>query len=348
MTKRKVLGRVAIGLLIFLLICTFLSRSIYLAMLPEVETGSVSTGNLSNDLYYIGSFDYTEKQTVTAGSNWLLTEVNCKIGDTVEKGDLLATVDMTDADLERRGLALNLESLQAALKQTTGTLARAQMQLSIDQAQRQLDLFDESYPKNGKIYAKAAGRVLTASYVTGDTAYAGSVVFEIQTEDSRPVVSWTASYEEGRSFDVGDSVQIAFAVEQDGKQNQQSLKNFIAQKELDAESGNWVFSLTLTNFTNTIPLQARPTITLTNELASGMQIVPVSALTSTGSDSAVVYVVNSRQGIFSEEYYITQVEVKVRAQNNIDAAVEGNLAENAKVVTYSSKSLSNGAVVTLA
>ena len=136
MTKRKILTRVAVAAFIILVLCTMLSKSIYLAMLPQVETAKISNGSVTDSLSYTGTFDFTDKTTVTAKAEWNFTEVNISAGKEFLAGDVLAKVDMTDFDLSRRQMEMNLSALKAQLKNTYGEEAKASVQLSLDMAQR--------------------------------------------------------------------------------------------------------------------------------------------------------------------------------------------------------------------
>ena len=346
MTKRKVLIRVTIGLLIFLVICTVLSRSIYLAMLPQVSTSKVSTGSVNATLNYTGTFDYTNKQTVKAGAAWNLTEVNVKAGQSVNKGDVLAKVDMTDADLTRRQLEFNVANAKAQLKNAYGKDAKAQVQLSVDMAERSLEQFIASYPKDGVIKAETDGSVLSCNFVTGDTAAAGTVVMEIRTEESAPIIQWNVNGDEADKFDVGTDVTVTFMGLKKGSKETFTLKGSVSNKTTDVMTETTTCQVELKSFNNEIPLNSVPTVTYSEITASGA-IVPVSALTAMGGDNYILYVVNTRQGVFGEEHVVKQVEVKKTGDNNVDAVVDGDLSADAKVVTYSSKALSDGLSVAL-
>lgn len=345
MTKKKVLVRITVTVLILLVVCTMLSRSIYLAMLPQVSTSKVSMGNISTTLNYDGAFDYSKKQTVIAKEAWQFTEVNVKAGDPVEKGDVLAKINMADADLTARQLEMNIKGLETQLKNTYGKDAKAAVQLSLDVERRKQEQFFATYPKNGVIKAKTDGRVLACNYQTGDVAVPETLVMDLQTSDSQPIVQWTTSLEEGESMNVDSSVALNFIALKKGSKELFTLKSEITSKVQDVENNCWNFEVQMGMFDNQIPLESKPRITYSEATANGQTIVPVSALTYMGGDQAILYVVSTRQGVFGEENIVKQVEVKVLADNNINAAIEGTLEQNDKIVTYASKSLHDGAVV---
>lgn len=346
MTKRKVLIRITVALLIFLVACTVLSRSIYLAMLPQVSIAKMQEGVISSDLSYTGTFDYTEKQTVRAEAVWKLTEVNFQTGDSVEKGDVLAKVDMTDADLTCRQLELNVSSAQSQLKNAYGKDAKAQAQLALDMAERALEQFTESYPKNGVIRAESDGVLLSCNYQIGDAVPAGEVIMEVRTEDSMPVAQWAVTGSEAEKFDVGVGVLLSFTGLKRGSKEAFSLRGNIISKTIDTASGATICRALLKGFNGEIPLNTVVDITYSETVASGM-IVPLSALVPMGGENYILYVVETQQGVFGEEHIVRQIQVKKVGDNNVDAVVEGALSPLDSIVSNSSKTLTDGASVAL-
>ncbi len=345
MTKRKILTRVAVAAFIILVLCTMLSKSIYLAMLPQVETAKISNGSVTDSLSYTGTFDFTDKTTVTAKAEWNFTEVNISAGKEFLAGDVLAKVDMTDFDLSRRQMEMNLSALKAQLKNTYGEEAKASVQLSLDMAQRSYDKFMATYPQNGVITAPYDGSVLSCSVKAGDTAWNGNTVLELKSLESKPIVRWSASYKEGEAFVEGSDVTLYFQALKQGSLENFTVKSQIDTKLYNAETGGWDFEITLTGFKNEIPLNAVASIMLTRNLANGT-VVPSAALAKTGLDKATVYTVRTRQGVFGEEDYVTATEVKVVADNGYQAVIEmSGVGSDDRVVTYASKSLTDDATV---
>lgn len=346
MTKRKILTRVTIAVVIILVLCTMLSRSIYLAMLPQVETSKIANGSVTDSLNFSGSFDFTDQVTVTADSAWELTEVNITAGVEFLAGDVLAKVDMTDFDLSRRQMEMNLKNLKSQLKNTYGADAKASVQLSIDMAQRSYDKFLATYPKNGVIKAPYDGKVLSCNVKAGDTVYAGTDLFTLKSLESKPIVRWSTSYQVGEELVEGSEVTLFFQALKNGKLENFTIKSNIDAKTTNVETGGWNFELTMGGFTNEIPLGAIPNITVNRSLAEGT-VVPSASLTMTGSDSAIVYIVKTRQGVFGKEDYVTATEVKVVADNGYQAVIEMSSVGGSddRVVTYASKSLTDDAAV---
>lgn len=75
--------------------------------------------------------------------------------------------------------------------------------------------------------------------------------------------------------------------------------------------------------------------------------VPLLAL-HTDNDRNFVYVVNEREGILGEEYYVEEINVSVIDKNDKWAAVEGALTTDSEIVSSSTKEVEKGGVVRLA
>lgn len=75
--------------------------------------------------------------------------------------------------------------------------------------------------------------------------------------------------------------------------------------------------------------------------------VPLLALHSE-NDRYFVYVVNEREGILGQEYYVEEINVAVIDKNDTWAAVEGALTSDSKIVSSSTKEVEKGGVVRLA
>ncbi len=346
MTKRKVLTRVAIALLILLVVCTMLSGSIYHAMLPQVSIAEVRLGGINSELTYVGSFDYTNKQTIKAGAAWTMTEVNFKTNQKVEKGEILAKVDMTDADLTRRQLEINLNAAQKRLKNTSDKDAKVQAELAVDVAKRALEQFLASYPKDGVITAESDGRVLSCSYFTGDTVPAGAVLMDVRTEESTPIIRWEARGSEADAMDTGNGVTLSFAAFKNGSEDTYNINGSIYSKITDDLTGVTVFEARLGSFEQEIPLHSVPVITCSKTVAVGT-VVPLSALTDMGGGNYLLYVVDTSQGIFGEEHVVKEIGVQKLGDDNVKAVIVGEVEENAKVATYASKPLKDGMAVAI-
>lgn len=139
-SKRIVLN-LAIVLIVFLIICTFVSRSIYVMLLPKVEVASVETTSLLTQSRVRGKLYYSNEERIIAKTNANVVEIFVKQGDTVKKGDKLFAVDSSDYSIRRKRLELNVLNIENQLKPTELTPAqRSETQAQLDIAKKEYEL----------------------------------------------------------------------------------------------------------------------------------------------------------------------------------------------------------------
>ena len=96
MKRKKLIVKLALGLLAVLLLCTFLSRTVNNLLLPEVTTALVEQTTVPRTTYAAGTLGIEGQQEVRAGKNWVVDEVLVEPGDKVREGDPLFTLELED------------------------------------------------------------------------------------------------------------------------------------------------------------------------------------------------------------------------------------------------------------
>ena len=86
MGKKKYTGRAFWGFLLFALLCTFLSKSIYNYSIPEVTAALPTEGRLDVKVEGTAYIDYADVHTVYSESDGRIQRILAKAGDTVKKG----------------------------------------------------------------------------------------------------------------------------------------------------------------------------------------------------------------------------------------------------------------------
>lgn len=117
MQRRK---KIIAGLIIFLLfmwVCTLVSKSIYVSTLPMVTTISAENKYIEHRVEAEGMVEAGQKQAITSFSGLRVKEIAVKAGDQVNIGDLLFTVDL--ADLEEKIQEKQAECAKIQLQMNT-------------------------------------------------------------------------------------------------------------------------------------------------------------------------------------------------------------------------------------
>ena len=134
--KKKIIIKIAVGLLVALILCTVISQSIYTKLLPEVKVYVPTDGQLETNISTTGSVGRTNTTTVNAKGNWKIKEVQVSKGDEVVKGDTLFVIDRTEFEMKTKGLELDVMKLQHQLNPEPV----AATQFKLEELQVQLDI----------------------------------------------------------------------------------------------------------------------------------------------------------------------------------------------------------------
>ena len=133
------------------------------------RTTTASTGQVTETISASGSVEAADTVNVTAPATSTFSEVSVAVGDTVAKGQLLARLDSTSAQIQVDTAKANLLSAQAKLQQSLDGLTapeRAQLTLSTEQAAAQVKAAARSLSD-----AKSNAALTAKSYaLTVDTA----------------------------------------------------------------------------------------------------------------------------------------------------------------------------------
>ncbi|MCD7731467.1 MAG: HlyD family efflux transporter periplasmic adaptor subunit [Oscillospiraceae bacterium] len=122
--RREWVKNAAIIFLVIMLILTFFSNTIMNYSLPEVSAQYVSSGTLSEQIRGTATIEAAESYTITAADSRTVQSVSVKNGDTVEKGQVLLTLESGDSK--------ELEAAQAELDDATVAYRKALLAIGAD------------------------------------------------------------------------------------------------------------------------------------------------------------------------------------------------------------------------
>ncbi len=103
-----------------------------------LRTSTVSTGTVTNSVTATGTLVPAQQMNLGFKASGTLTAVDVKVGDHVQRGQLLATIDSTP-------LQLALQQAQATLSSAEATLANTLSGTTLTQAQHALDQANQNY-----------------------------------------------------------------------------------------------------------------------------------------------------------------------------------------------------------
>ena len=125
----------------FMWLCTVISKSIYASRLPIVSTESIEQKYVEHIVEADGIVVAGDKNPVTALSGLRVNKLMVQVGDRVEEGDVIFTVDMEDLDrmIEEKQTAISKLQVQIDTLLYNEELARQKKELEEQRAREDYD-----------------------------------------------------------------------------------------------------------------------------------------------------------------------------------------------------------------
>lgn len=101
--KRKVIRLLAVFIL-FMIVCTEVSRGVYAWQMPQVKAGNAETGTLRHEIEKEGVLEAVSEKVVMTEEGLWVQEVCITEGEVVKKGDILLRLDMDKLEEDKRHL----------------------------------------------------------------------------------------------------------------------------------------------------------------------------------------------------------------------------------------------------
>ena len=138
--RKKIIAGLA-AFMVFMWLCTLISKSIYASKLPMVSTTRTDSKYIEHIVEAEGIVEAGAKLPVTVLSGLRVEEVAVQAGDKVEEGDLLFTVDLEDMKriMEEQELAASKVQLQIDAIIRNKELAQSQKELEEQRAREDYD-----------------------------------------------------------------------------------------------------------------------------------------------------------------------------------------------------------------
>ena len=193
--KKRII-RIAAVFFAVVLVCTFVSKSVYNASLPKVTVQKPRRAQLTHTASTIGVMEFTDAQEVLSGGTWKVEEVFVKPGSSVRVGTALARVNTDNYDLQLLQLEHQLSSIDRALASLQkNTVLQAPFSGVLCEVAA---LKDGDRVTRGAAVARLQDRsalVVTLRFdAQAQEALAVGTVLEVELEDSAETVSGEVLY----------------------------------------------------------------------------------------------------------------------------------------------------------
>ena len=346
MTRRKkaVLILSAV-LLAALVLCTFLSQSVYQLMLPEVTLAKVSMTTVTRTAHTAGTMEALQQQVVRAGRDWTVLEVLAENGQSVSAGTPVLKVDARAFQVEEKQLLLERKTLENTSVWNKADRESKQTQLEI--LDLRLSLLRSELPEDGIVTAPADGVISGLTAVAGQTLRAGEQAFCLTPRNTKYRIRVTLPMDEGAEFRGGAKASAAVEVptvdrvEKKLAMTTERMPCEILSSTLDAE-GRWHYVLQPESIPDGVVAGQAAQVTLSNSSVTYNAVVPAEAVIDQMDGTYAVYVAETKEGLFGPELVVTKQPVTIEVTNGLQTAVTGAVYAGQEVVTSTTSPLSGG------
>lgn len=238
--SRKKIGMGFAVFLIFMWLCTLISKSIYASRLPIVTTCGIDSKYIEHVVETEGIVEAGAKLPVTVLGGLRVAEISVQTGDRVEEGDLLFTVDLEDMKEIMAQQELAGRKTQLQIDAIVHNRELAQEQKALDEARARED-YDTLARYQDTLVGRAAENVVQAEEALDELqaenrAHEGDWQKEngeAKTEEEMEA-EWKAREEEEER--LRQELQAAAYAEADAKWNRDNIMKDAGRKVEDTVS----------------------------------------------------------------------------------------------------------------
>lgn len=246
----------------------------------------------------------------------------------------------------REKLELNIEKMKNELSNAGLTPEKqAEINLQIKIAQEELALQKSKFPEGGLVKAPH-DCVFVDLYVSeGEIVQEGQLLGYITNDNSSRCVTWQMSYEAGRNYPEASDVTVTVSNPSAGND---TLEAKVSNKRQNKETGDFTFIAPI-DYQKIVTNETSATIRLQTTSPTYEVVVPLSCIRTNEAGDQTVWLVQTRDGLFSQENYLVEATISITKANSLYAAISGrDISRGVKIMRYSSKSVSPGSVVSIA
>lgn len=236
-----------------------------------------------------------------------------------------------------------LEKMEAAAKaeQQVYTQTVNEKKAGIQLATLELEQMKKYMPRDGRITAPTDATVRAVNIQKGQACSPQQMLFELIDDNSMLSVQWMLNPEKAELLGIGDDVTFRIRGEKTGV-----LKGKVKKKEFASQNGLYIYSSDIPAGSGAIMEGMAAEIYASRTSSEYELIVPTSSISNQGGIDCV-FVLKERNGALGQEYYVEAVQVSVIEQDDFNSAVSGAIGAQDKVISMSTKALTDGAQVRL-
>jgi HlyD family secretion protein len=185
------------------------------------QTVPVQRGELTATVGATGSVRAVQSATLNWQTSGTVAQVNVKVGDTVKKGDVLATLDLSTVPQSIIQAQANLVTAQKALQDAHSSTASAQSAINLKNAQ---DAYKKAYDYRASLNGKQWIEEVIITYVGGQQV---------------PIIKWHKGYPDAKTIqDADNELALKKAQLDDAQRTYDRLQNGPNPDDIAAAQAN--------------------------------------------------------------------------------------------------------------
>lgn len=367
--KNKIINKFIILFVIIVILCTYFSKTIKNALLPEVTVVTLNSKTIGNNYETEGTINYTDTHKIYAMHNWNVKDILVKLNQHVEKGTVLGDVDndaITLSEREEEATIMQLQDEIQALKSSPNP-----DQNKIKEDQYNLDTDNLKYGQirkgltsTGGILSDTEGTVVA---INAQTAQAGgtddssdtqstdssggsnNALFEIVNNKPSFVVNWTTTSNDAKNFFIGSKIHATKSSDANSNSTITQLTGQVIKKQYDDKTNQYDFSASIDG-SPSINEDDNVTVSSIESSKRYNNVIPKSCLTEQdGLD--YIFIVNQKSQALGTEMYVQKVQVQVVASDDVNCSIKpfngSTIPSNLGIVMSTTKSIDDNSEVKL-
>lgn len=312
-----------------------------------VKTQPVTFTDYATKLTYSGSLASTSETKLSFKIGGIISKIYVREGDHVSRGQLLATLDLTEINAQVQQASLSTEKakrdesrVRNLFNDTAATLEQlqnVQTQLNVANEGLRIAKFNQQY---AQIRATEDGTIIKKIMNEGELASTGSPVLMMNgTSNNDWVVRFGVSDKDWAILRKGDAATVSLDAYPD-----ETFKGIINKmaEAADPQSGTYEIEVKVLPNGKKFAAGFFANIQLNSTAVQKVSMIPIEALAEADAKTGYVYVLNADQKT------VVKKKVQIAFIDNDKVAIKSGLENVASVITDGTSYLTENTFVKLA
>lgn len=335
-----------IGLIILLLILgllTYLSRQIFLALLPKVTVQDAFSGDISTRYTVSARLHYATQEQVISPADCYVVDSFVQPGEEVIKGQPLLQLSTQRLEESRLNL-LRLQEADTAGVALLSSYERQLLELQIQQRQEVLENIEQLLSNDGLIAADRS--CLVRKVAEKNTLIAsGNVLLEITDQQEGAYLTWQLPVDQAVPLSSTVTMELPVISFIDGQERVTNTEIAVKAARRWYDSQQNLYYYQSEPFLNMVAWEDGRQIPACVESSprSFNTIIPVSSINFENESTGTIFLLFSAEESGLGYDTVRSLTVKIQSKTEAYAALESSIA--GPVVVYTDKPLYDGAQV---